>query len=276
MDPNELLEVAQAAARDAVAVHRRYLGSVAVADWSEKGAADFVTHVDREAEAVIVRRISAAFPHHDILAEEAATVPGGAGTRARDTEWLWLVDPLDGTTNFLHTYPAYSASVAVAHRGELIAGAVAHGGVSQVWTAVRGGGAFLGARRLHVSTVAELRLALVGTGFPSKHKELLPTYLPQVHAVLRQSAGVRREGSAALDLCHVATGHFDAFWELGLAPWDVAAGILMIREAGGVVTDLAGADPGLGGVPILAGNPQIHAQLRELLASVETPAEPAG
>ena len=180
MDPNELLEVARAAARDAVAVHRRYLGAVAVADWSEKGVSDFVTHVDREAEAVIVRRITTAFPAHEILAEEAATAPGGTGAVVGDAEWLWIVDPLDGTTNFLHTFPAFSASGAVAHRGQLEAGAIAHGGTGQLWTAVRGGGAFLDDRPIRVSTVEDLRLALVGTGFPSKNKHLLPRYLPQL------------------------------------------------------------------------------------------------
>ncbi len=276
MEPNELLEVARAAARDAVAVHRRYLGTVAVADWSEKGVSDFVTHVDREAEAVIVERIARAFPGHEILAEEAATAPGGPGAVSCAAEWLWIVDPLDGTTNFLHGYPADSASVAVAHRGEIVAGAVAHGSTDQVWTAVRGGGAFLDGRRLRVSAVEPLRLALVGTGFPFKRLDLLPRYLPQFAGVLRHSAGLRRAGSAALDLCHVASGWFDGFWELTLAPWDVAAGILMVREAGGVVTDLAGGDVGLGGGSVLAGNPRVHAQLYELLAALETPGADAG
>ncbi len=272
MNPTELLSVAEAAARDAVAVHRKHLGSVRVEDWSEKGVSDFVTHVDREAEDVIVSRISRAFPAHDVLAEEAASDAGGVGAAARDAEWLWIVDPLDGTTNFLHGYPSYSASVAVAHRGEVVAGAVAHGSTGEIWTAVRGGGAFKDGRPIHVSSVDRLRLGLIGTGFPFKRLELLPRYLAQFDAILRQSAGIRRAGSAALDLCHLATGYFDGFWELVLAPWDIAAGSLLVREAGGVITNLEGEALGLlAGGPLIAGNPEIHAQLRDLLRRVETP-----
>jgi myo-inositol-1(or 4)-monophosphatase len=268
MEPSQLLQVALTAARDAVAVQRRYLGTVRVEDWSEKGVSDFVTHVDREAEDVIVERIRAAFPGHAILAEEAATA---TGTGLPDSEWLWLVDPLDGTTNYLHGYPAYSASVAVAHRGELLAGAVVHGSTGEEWTATRGGGARKDGRPVHVSSVDRLRLALVGTGFPFKRLELLPRYLAQFAAVLRHSAGVRRAGSAALDLCHLATGYLDGFWELVLAPWDVAAGSLIVREAGGLVTDPAGRTLDLGGGSVVAGNAPLHAQLLELLDRTETP-----
>ena len=272
MDLIDLLSVAEAAARDAVSVHRRYLGTVRMQDWSEKGVSDFVTHVDREAEDVIVRRIARAFPTHDVLAEEAASAAGGVGAAAGDADWLWIVDPLDGTTNFLHGYPSYSASVAVAHRGEIVAGAVAHGSTGEVWTAVRGGGAFRNGQPVHVSAVEQLRLGLIGTGFPFKRLDLLPQYLPQFAAVLRSSSGIRRAGSAALDLCHLATGYFDGFWELVLAPWDIAAGILLVREAGGVITNFAGEPLGfLEGGPLIAGNPAIHARLSEILLRVETP-----
>ncbi len=272
------MEVALDAARAAVAVHRRHVGGVPVEDWSEKGAADFVSHVDREAEAEIVARITAAFPDHQVLAEEAATAAGAPrrGNIAQ-ADWLWIVDPLDGTTNFLHAFPVFSASIAVAHRGELIAAAVVHGATGESWTATRGGGAFLDGRRLHVSGIDTLRLALVGTGFPYRYVDTIPAYLRQLDAVMRSVAAVRRPGSAALDLCHVAAGHYDAFWEQRLAPWDVAAGTLLVREAGGVVTDLAG-DPGavLDGGSVLAGNPFIHQQLRKLLAPTETPGSPPG
>ncbi|HEX9108599.1 MAG TPA: inositol monophosphatase family protein [Longimicrobiales bacterium] len=279
MHPNELLETALAAARDAVAVHRRYAGTVRVEDWSEKGVADFVTHVDREAESRIVARITADFPDHAILAEEAAGDAAAAGNPAlalRDSEWLWIVDPLDGTTNFLHGFPVYSASVGVAHRGELVAGAVVHGATGEAWTATRGGGAFRDDQPIHVSTISALRLALVGTGFPYRYVESIPSYLRQFDAVLRRVAAVRRPGSAALDLCHVASGHFDAFWEQRLAPWDVAAGTLIIREAGGVVTDLSGDEAVLGRESIVAGNPRLHEELLALLRAAETPAAPGG
>ena len=278
MDYSSLVEVALDAARAAVAVHRRHLGQVRVEDWSEKGVADFVSHVDRDAEAEIVARIRAACPAHEILAEEAATAPGGAGSGAiRAAEWLWIVDPLDGTTNYLHGFPAFSASIAVAHRGELVAAAVVHGTTGQAFTATRGGGAFRDGEAIRVSRVEQLRLASIGTGFPYRYVESIPAYLRQIDAVMRHAGGVRRPGSAALDLCHVACGQYDAFWEQRLAPWDVAAGTLIVREAGGLVTDLAG-DPAavLAGGAILAGNPALHAQLRSLLAGTETPGAAPG
>lgn len=272
MDATKLLDVALAAAREAVAVHVRHLGQVRIEDWSDKGVSDFVTHVDREAEAGIVARVSSAFPDHQVLAEEAAAAAEPAERLAliRSADWLWIVDPLDGTTNYLHRYPAYAVSIAVARRGELLGGVVIHGGTGEEWTATRGGGAFRNGVPVHVSGVETLRLSLIGTGFPFKNLDRLPRYLRQFDAVLRRSSGIRRAGSAALDLCHVAAGYFDGFWELVLAPWDLAAGTLIVREAGGLVTTLEGGDGVLGGGPIVAGNPAVHRQLRALLADVET------
>ncbi len=258
----DLLDCALAAARAAVAVHRRHLGQVTSDRWSEKGVADFVTDVDREAEDRILAEIRARFPDHAILAEE------GGGVGSESAEWLWIVDPLDGTTNYLHGYPAYAASVAVAHRGEPVAGVVACAATGEEWWAVRGAGAFHDGRRIRVSGVTDLRLALIGTGFPFKATDRLPDYLRQFDVVLRRTAGIRRAGSAALDLCHVATGYFDGFWELVLYPWDIAAGILIVREAGGVVSSLEdGRDLLAGPGGVLAGNPAIHDALGQLLAS---------
>lgn len=282
-DPDVLLDLALAAARDAAEVHRRYIGRVRLEDWSTKGVSDFVTHVDREAEARIVARIRTVFPDHAILAEEAASDAGhSAGGSAPGaptpptSEFLWIVDPLDGTTNFLHAYPAYSASVAVAHRGELVAGAVVDSASGAEWTAARGCGAHRDGQPIHVSELGELHHTLIGTGFPFRDLDLLPRYLRQFDALTRRTAGIRRAGSAALDLCHVASGHFDGFWELALAPWDIAAGALIVREAGGLVTDLAGNPDILAGGPILAGNPMIHEKLRQLLDELETPAPAQG
>jgi|CeladaMinimDraft_18_1061708.scaffolds.fasta_scaffold00040_80 myo-inositol-1(or 4)-monophosphatase len=259
----DLLDCALAAARAAVAVHRRHLGRVTADQWTEKGVADFVTDVDREAEARIVEHILARFPDHAVLAEE------GGGVGSDSAEWLWIVDPLDGTTNYLHGYPAYAASIAVAHRGELVAGVVACAATGEEWWAVRGGGAYHNGRRIRVSGLDDLRLALIGTGFPFKAVDRLPEYLGQFDAVLRNTAGIRRAGSAALDLCHVATGYFDGFWELLLYPWDIAAGILIVREAGGVVSALEeGRDLLAGPGGVLAGNPVIHDALGRLLATV--------
>lgn len=269
MEP--LLEVALTAARDAVEVHRRHLGSVGAEHWSEKGVADFVTFVDRKAEARIIARIRSVFPEHTVLAEEEATAPGMGTLRVPSENWLWIIDPLDGTTNFLHRYPMYAASVAVARRGELMAGAVVSGATGEEWWAMRNGGAFKDGAPVRVSTIESMPHALIGTGFPFKTVHQLPRYLLQFERVLRGSAGIRRAGAAAIDLCHVATGYFDGFWELSLAPWDVAAGTLIVREAGGVVTRVNGDPDVLGIGSIVAGNPVVH---RALLERLSEPAEP--
>ncbi|HEX6941003.1 MAG TPA: inositol monophosphatase family protein [Longimicrobiales bacterium] len=274
-ESRELLETALDAARAAVDVHRRHLGRVRVEDWSEKGVADFVTHVDREAEERILGLVTGRFPDHAVLAEEGATAvaeapAGSPAVAAPDAaEWLWVIDPLDGTTNFLHGYPMYSASVAVLHRGEPVAGAVVSGATGEEWTALRGGGAFRDGMPIRVSAIDRLKLALIGTGFPFKTIHELPRYLRQLDGVLRRTAGIRRGGSAALDLCHVATGYLDGFWELSLAPWDFAAGALVVREAGGIVTTVDGDALDLrAGGSVLAGNPAIHQALRNLLESL--------
>ena len=265
MADRELLAVALDAAREAVAVHRAHLGRVRVEDWSEKGIADFVTHVDREAEAGIIGRIRSRFPHHAVVAEEAAA-DGAASVDA--AACTWIIDPLDGTTNYLHAYPMYAVSIAAVHHGEIRAGCVVNSASGEEWTAQRGGGAFLNGRRIHVSQIEQLPRALIGTGFPFKAIDVLPDYLRQFEAVVRATAGARRAGAAAIDLCHVATGWLDGFWELSLAPWDVAAGTLLIREAGGVVTRLDGSHDVIGHGSVLAGNAAIHEQLGALLQRV--------
>ncbi len=255
-------------------------------DWAEKKTADFVSFVDREAEQEVVRRITADFPEHRILAEE-----GTAGTVAHAREaleasgpdpergsdgpddsggsdgpdWLWVIDPLDGTTNFLHGYPAYSASVAVLRDGSPEAGAVIAGATGEEWWAARGEGAFMDGGAIRVSEIDRMPQALIGTGFPFKVREHLPRYLQQLDRVIRATSGVRRGGSAALDLCHIASGYFDGFWELVLAPWDIAAGTIIVREAGGLVTTMRGDAGVVGGGSVLAGNPAIHPQLQALL-----------
>ena len=196
----------------------------------------------------------------------------GPGDRARALlaagvvpEWLWVIDPLDGTTNYLHGYPMYAASVAVLHRGRPVAGAVATSATREAWWAVRGGGAFHQGARIHVSEIEQMPQALIGTGFPFKAREHLPRYLGQLDRVLRHTAGVRRGGAAALDLCHLATGWLDGFWELVLAPWDFAAGALVVEEAGGRITALDGGDVFRGDGSVLAGNPAVHPALAELV-----------
>ena len=261
------LAVARAAARAAADVHQAHLGQVKADDWSVKGIADFVTFVDREAEAEIVAHIRSVFPQHEILAEESVELMGGADRDA--AEWTWLVDPLDGTTNFLHQFPMYAASVALLHRDEPVAAAVICGATDDEWTASRGEGARRNGEPIQVSETHQLGRALVGTGFPFKLPHLLRGYLRQFEYIIRQVSDLRRGGSAALDLCFLASGFLDGFWELDLRPWDYAAGVLLIREAGGQVTGLAGApswSPAGGG--LIAGNPHIYPHLVRMLSEV--------
>jgi myo-inositol-1(or 4)-monophosphatase len=204
------------------------------ADVREKARADYVSRTDLEAQDAALSVIRAHHPDHHILAEES-----GESVEARldagDGRPLWVVDPLDGTTNFLHRHPFHCASVAVAVEGRVVAGAVVSGASEERWWAADGEGAFRNGVPIRVSGCMRLRDALVGTGFPFKRLELLPGYLGQLDRVLRSSAGVRRAGSAALDFCFLAQGSLDAFWEETLMPWDFAAGIVLVREAGGVL-----------------------------------------
>jgi myo-inositol-1(or 4)-monophosphatase len=273
LDGQQLVATAVMAAREAAAVHRQHLGQVRVDDWSEKGIADYVTHVDREAEARITARISAAFPEHRILAEEEESdrqrATGAAMRGPEADDWTWIIDPLDGTTNYLHGYPMYAVSIAVARGRTLEAAVVVNSATGEEWTATRGGGTRLDGRAVSVSGIERLDRALIGTGFPFKAPAQIPRYTRQLAAALRASSGVRRAGSAALDLCHVATGWFDGFWELELAPWDVAAGTLIVREAGGVVTRLDGAADVVGHGSILAGNRAVYAALAHLIGAAD-------
>lgn len=254
----DLLHAALAAADRAAA----FLRTVEVPDptaWIRKGRADFVTAVDRDAEQLIRETLEAHVPGIPMMGEEL--------TPARTADRLtWIVDPLDGTTNFLHGYPAWSVSIAAVEGDLVLAGVVAEPMTGSVYRAARGAGAWAGDQRLAVSTLTHPGDALIGTGFPFKHPERMDAYLKQFRRILSGSAGVRRAGSAALDLAAVAAGRFDGFWELHLAPWDVAAGILLIQEAGGVVTDVEGCPHRLGHGPLVAGNPSIHTWLQATIA----------
>lgn len=269
MDAEQLATIALDAGRKAAEVHQRHAGRLSVEDWDEKGTADFVTHVDLEAEETITKHVLSCCPGHEIMAEESAQLGDPDSIRARfdAAEYLWVIDPLDGTTNFLHGYPAYAASVAVAHRGELVAGAVVDGLTGAAWWAWQGGGAWRDGQRIRVSPIHRLEHALIGTGFPFKVLEHMPSYLEQFDTVLRRTSGVRRAGAAALDLCHVADGRFEGFWELWLAPWDIAAGTLIVREAGGLVTAPDGGGDVRAAGAIVAANPALHPQLLRLLGS---------
>ncbi len=256
-DYNDLVKVAAAAATCA-ADYLRGTEPPRGEHWTEKGRHDFVTDVDRAAETLIAEALTQAVPGSHVVGEEL-TPELAAG------EVVWIVDPLDGTTNYLHGYPQYAVSIGCVVRGALCVGVVHDIARDLVYRASVGGGAWLGDRRLSVSSVREPRRALVGTGFPFKHQDLLDAYLRQFAAVTRGSSGIRRAGSAALDLADVAAGRLDAFWELSLAPWDIAAGVVLVREAGGRVTRLDGSEDVLGAGPIVAGNPTMYRWLMDLL-----------
>ncbi len=262
---DDLLSTARAAADAAVRAHRRHAGRTVLAAATVKARADYVSQADLDAQAAALEVIRSRYPDHAHLAEESED-PVEVQLEAWDGRPLWVVDPLDGTTNFLHTHPHYCASVAVAVDGRPVAGAVTHGTTGERWWAASGKGAYLNGRRLHVSSARGLNQALVGTGFPFKLIEALPEYTAQLDRVLRASSGVRRAGTAALDLCYLAQGSLDAFWEEILMPWDFAAGWIIVDEAGGLLARPDGSELNLEPGPVRGANtPELLEQLRDVL-----------
>jgi myo-inositol-1(or 4)-monophosphatase len=254
----DLVDVAERAAERA-ANYLRGARPPAATAWTEKSRHDFVTQVDREAEELIAETLTALVPGSMVVGEELSPTAEHRG------EVIWLVDPLDGTINYLHGYPQYAVSIGALVDGALSVGVVHDVARDVAYRAARGQGAWSGGVRLAISELEDPRRALVGTGFPFKHLDRLDPYLRQFAAVMRTTSGIRRAGAASLDLADVAVGRFDAFWELTLAPWDVAAGVVLVREAGGVVTTLEGSDAVLAHGSIVAGNPTLHRWLSELL-----------
>jgi myo-inositol-1(or 4)-monophosphatase len=253
------LDVAIAAAREAGAV--LHAESSRPKKISYKGEVDIVTESDRRSEALIVARLRENFPRHAIIAEE------GGGSAAEGAKYCWHVDPLDGTTNFAHGYPCFAVSIGLVEDGEPVAGVVFNPISNELFTAARGEGAYLNEAPIHVSTVGELAHSLVATGFPT-HQRKRSANMDYYWDFTLRSHGVRRDGSAALDLCSVACGRFDAFWEFNLHSWDTAAGILLVQEAGGTVTDLAGQHYQVGGPDLLATNGRIRGEMQEVAARI--------
>ncbi len=250
------LEKAEEAARLAGAHIIANLGRLKADEIDSKQAADFVTRVDRESENMIVGLIKKSFPDHSFLAEESHHEKYVGGYR-------WIIDPLDGTTNFIHQYPVFAVSVALEHEGDIVIGTVYDPLRNEMFSAIQNEGAFLNGKPISVSGRSDRESSLVATGFPFRRKELIDDYLRLFRAVLLKVSDVRRAGSAALDLVHVASGRCDAFFELALSPWDIAAGSLIIKEAGGRITDFKGGEDYLDSGNVVAGTPVIHGVLIE-------------
>jgi len=225
-----------------------------------KGDFDLVTQADRRSEQVIVRRLQEHFPQHAVAAEEGTGKDTGS-------EYRWHVDPLDGTTNFAHSYPCFCVSMALAHKGDLLLGVIYNPVYQELFAAARGEGATFNGRKIHCSQIDAVKNSLLCTGFPNHQRQSLSNIHFYRDFTLR-SHGVRRDGSAALDLAYVAMGRFDSFWEFGLNPWDTAAGVVLVEEAGGKITDIQGQPYVLGGPSILASNGLIHAEMVRVAAEV--------
>lgn len=224
-----------------------------------KGEVDLVTEMDRSAQDLIQREVLLKYPGHGILAEEDLDIQGSEG-------FLWIVDPLDGTTNYAHRFPIFSVSIAVAYGNDVLCGVVYNPMSEEMFKAVSGQGASLNALPIQVSKTNKLNDSLLGTGFPYNIRETADTNLDHFGEFAIRTQGIRRCGSAALDLCFVACGRLDGFWELNLKPWDIAAGMLIVREAGGIATDFEGSTLGMDGSRVLASNGQLHSQMMEVLA----------
>jgi myo-inositol-1(or 4)-monophosphatase len=266
-DRRALLATCVAAAvkgADAVRSHAQNLSAI---EWEEKAHADYVSAADRDSENAVREIVMARHADAIILGEEMSP-DVAADTMKRGL--VFVVDPLDGTTNFLHGFPWYAVSIAALVDGAVAAGVVLNIPTGELFTAVEGSGARRNGQPIRVSSITEPIKSLVGTGFPFKYGDQVDEFLRGFGAAMRETAGVRRAGAAALDLADVACGRYEAFWELMLSPWDIAAGILLVREAGGVVTDLSGAPAPVAHTGIVAGNPKMHAWLLDLLRAPST------
>jgi myo-inositol-1(or 4)-monophosphatase len=256
-----MLNVAVKAARTAGTIINRASLDLDVLKISTKSANDFVTEVDQKAEEAIIETLLTAYPGHGILAEESGRVHG-----AKHSEYVWIIDPLDGTTNFIHGLPFYAVSIALAYRDQIQQAVVYDPTRNDLFYSSKGRGAFLNDKRLRVSKRTRLSDSLVGTGFPFRKGDNFQRYLKMFSEVMQSCAGVRRPGAAALDLCYVAAGYYDAFFETGLNPWDIAAASLIITEAGGLIGNFTGEADFMYQREVVAGNPKIYGQMVNILA----------
>ena len=248
-----MLNIAVRAARSAGNIIVRNLDRVDSLAVQTKDRNDFVSEVDRQAEQEIIGILRKAYPDHGVLAEESGHQDGN--------DYQWIIDPLDGTTNYLHGFPQFAVSIALRHKGRIEQGVVYDPLRQELFTASRGAGANLNDRRIRVTNRRNLDGALLGTGFPFKSQQHLDAYLDMFRALFPRTAGIRRPGAAALDLAYVASGRLDGFWEIGLSVWDMAAGVLLIQEAGGISSDFVGGHNYLENGNLVAGNPKVFAEI---------------
>ncbi|MEI8030551.1 MAG: inositol monophosphatase family protein [Comamonadaceae bacterium] len=262
MSPNlhPMINVAVKAARAAGAIINRAALDVEAVRISQKLVNDFVTDVDHAAEQIIIETLLTAYPGHGIWAEESGREQG-----AKDSEFVWIIDPLDGTTNFIHGLPVYCVSVALAVKGKIEQAVIYDPSRNDLFTATKGRGAYLNDRRLRVSKRIRMQECLISTGFPFRPTDDFNSYLLMMGDMMQRTAGLRRPGAAALDLAYVAAGYTDGFFEKGLQPWDVAAGSLLVTEAGGLVGNFTGEPDFLEQNECMAGNPKIYGQLVTIL-----------
>lgn len=252
-----MINIAMRAARSAGSVVLRYHGRIDTLNVSRKGLNDFVSEVDRASEQAIIETLRKAYPDHAILAEESG--------RQEGNEYQWVIDPLDGTTNYLHGFPQFAISIALKHKGVLQHGVVYDPLRDEMFTASLGGGALLNDRRIRVSSQKTLEGSLLGTGFPFRDFRHMDAYMAMFQDLVKQASGIRRPGAAALDFAYVAAGRLDGFWELGLSEWDLAAGALLVKEAGGTVSDIAGGGRFLETGNVIAGGLRIHGALAKAI-----------
>jgi myo-inositol-1(or 4)-monophosphatase len=269
-----MLNIAVKAARKAGTLINRASLDIDRVRISQKDENDFVTEVDEACERVIIETLAQSFPNHGFLGEESGLTSGATGEVNQDNppEFIWVIDPLDGTTNFIHGMPVYAVSIALMHKGQITQAVVFDPSRNDLFIASKGKGAFLNDRRLRVSRQDRIEGALIGTGFPFKRLEHMDAYLAMFKEISSKAAGLRRPGAAAIDLAYVAAGRYDAFFELGLMPWDAAAGSLLITEAGGFVGNFQGDSDYLFAENIVAGSPKVFAQMVNLLSSYKLPA----
>lgn len=272
-----MLNVAIRAARRAARIINRASLDLETLAVARKQRNDFVTEVDHASEKAIIETLLGAYPDHTILGEESGhLVRGEAGPGGRavaDDEHVWIIDPLDGTTNFIHGLPQYAVSIALMERGTITQAVVYDTTRDELFSASKGAGAFLNDRRIRVSRRQKLEEALIGTGFPYRQLDRLDEYLAIFRSVTERAGGIRRPGAAALDLAYVACGRFDGFFEFGLAPWDVAAGSLLITEAGGLIGDFGGDPDYIFSERVVAGTPKVFGAMIGLLRTLHTPRE---